>query len=107
MQGRTPTAKERKWMNAITQLGCIVCLLDRGVKSPTQIHHIDGKTKPDAHLNSIPLCYLHHQAGTDCCEYVSRHPYKARFVARYGTEQHLLAETKRLLKWEDDHAVVI
>ena len=83
-------------MAAIADLGCIVCL-EEGKYTPTAIHHIDGKTKPDAHLKTIPLCYYHHQGGEDCSAYTSRHPYKARFEARYGTEAELLEKTKARL----------
>jgi hypothetical protein len=31
-------------------------------------------------------------------EYTSRHPYKKRFEARYGTEAELLEETNRRLE---------
>ena len=88
-------------MDAATRHGCIVCRLHHDTYSPATIHHIDGKTKPGAHLDSIPLCYLHHQGGADCAEYTSRHPYKARFVARYGTEQALLEATRLRINWRD------
>lgn len=101
MKGRTPTKAEREWMNAITGLGCIVCWVHKGCQTPAMPHHIDGKTKPDAHFNTIPLCHLHHQGGADCHEYVSRHPYKARFEQRYGTEQELLQKCKEMLDWRD------
>ena len=92
MKGRTPTAEEKRHMSAVADLGCIVCLMNHGVKSPAEIHHIDGKTKPGAHYHVIPLCYLHHRGGEDCDEYTSRHPHKKRFERRYGTELDLLHE---------------
>lgn len=92
MKGRAPTREERAWMQQVAELGCCVCL-NEGKRTPCQVHHIDGKTKPGAHLKTIGLCYYHHQAGNDCLAYTSRHPYKARFVARYGTEQELLEQT--------------
>ena len=98
MKGRTPTKREREWLNAITDLGCIVCRLFVGTRSEASPHHIDGKTKPEAHMKTIPLCFLHHQAGSDNEAYTSRHPYKARFEARYGSEESLLAETRRVLE---------
>lgn len=103
MKGRTPTVAESKHMNAVASYGCIVCYLFHGVYSPAAIHHIDGKTKPGAHFKVLGLCGLHHQGGKDCTEYTSRHPYKARFKARYGTEQELLEKTNELIGVENDN----
>ena len=91
--GRTPAASERRWLDAITRLGCIACLLDLYVWSEPSPHHTVGKTKPGAHYLTIPLCWRHHQAGDDCAEYTSRHPHKARFEARYGAEAELIQAT--------------
>jgi rubredoxin len=97
MKGRNPNKKEKIWMDSISTLGCIVCRLHYDCESPAEIHHIDGKTKPDAHMNTIPLCYRHHREGVNNDLYVSRHPYKTEFIERYGTEEHLLEEVKKLL----------
>lgn len=97
MQGRTPTKHEKQWLDAVTQLGCIVCLKEELGISPASPHHIDGKTKPGAHLLTIPLCWRHHQEGSDCEEWTSRHPHKVRFEARYGDEMFLLELTKQSL----------
>ena len=94
MKSRNPTAEEKRWMSSISQIGCIVCLLEHEVYSPAMIHHIDGKVKPGAHFKTLPLCFNHHQSGKDCEEYTSRHPYKARFEARYGAELELLEKVK-------------
>ena len=102
MNGRTPTAKEKKWLNITKQIGCIVCIL-KGTIRPFQVdgaytanHHINGCRKPDAHLNSIPLCDGHHQVG----EY-ARHRNKKRFEAEYGTEAELLEATEKLVNATD------
>ena len=96
MRGRTPTADERRYMDAVGQLGCIVCR-HSGIHTPGTIHHVNGKTKPGAHFDIFNLCGLHHQGGMDCVEYTSRHPYKAAFQKRYGSEESLMAETKELV----------
>ena len=92
LKGRSPTSDEKTHMEAIASLGCIVCLIHHGVYSPTELHHIDGRTKPGAHFHIIPLCYRHHREGADCEEYTSRHPHKKRFERRYGTEINLMHE---------------
>lgn len=87
--GRTPTVSEKHYMSLICELGCIACLLDMAVTTPASPHHRTGKTAPGAHYLTLGLCYPHHQGGVDCIEYTSRHPYKARFEERYGTEEEL------------------
>lgn len=95
LKGRGPTRAERDWMDAIADLGCIVCHLEMGFDTPAEIHHLDGKKKPGAHLRSIPLCPAHHRGGYSGEPCVSRHPYKAAFVERYGTEEYLLEQTRQ------------
>lgn len=96
MKGRTPTAEERRYINAVTLVGCLICLLWEYVYTPPEIHHTDGKTKEGAHFKIIPLCLNHHRGGRDCERYTSRHPYKKAFQARYAPESELLTMTKRL-----------
>lgn len=97
MKGRTPNKEEKLWMDSISTLGCIVCRVYFDCDSPAEVHHIDGKTKAGAHMNTIPLCYRHHREGVNNDMYVSRHPYKTEFVKRYGTEEELLQKVKDLL----------
>jgi len=60
-----------------------------------------GKLNKDSHFKVLPLCFEHHRMGSDK-EPISRHPYKARFVKAYGTEQELLEQVNKLLK-EDNY----
>lgn len=94
MKSRSANAVDKKWMSDITQLGCCVCHRQFNVFSEAEVHHIDGKTKDGAHLNSIPLCVRHHRAGQDNDSYTSRHPFKYRFEERYGTQLSLLEWTR-------------
>ena len=92
------TVAERKWMDAITQLGCIVCYLQGHPGTPGVVHHIlsPGKLRIN-HLHTICLCEAgHHQHGDGKIK-ISRHPFKARFEAAYGTEDYLLQKTKELV----------
>ena len=97
MNGRTPTKAEKDWLEQIVQIGCIVCRTN-GKHTPPQVHHIEGSRKEGAHFLTIPLCYYHHQEGSDCEAYTSFHPYRARFKKRYGTENFLLQKTKDMIK---------
>ena len=92
MKGRAPTSDEKKWMDFICEYGCIVCRNEYGVFSPASPHHMDGKTKPDAHFLTIPLCFNHHQSGRNDEECVARHPYKKAFEIKYGSERTLLKQ---------------
>lgn len=98
MIGRTPTAEEKRWMNDITQIGCIVCRLYLKIYTPAEVHHIDGKTKAEAHKKTLPLCHPHHRLGKDTKQFTSRHPWRVRFIERYGTEAELLECTKMLVE---------
>ena len=89
--------KER--YDLLIQMGCLICLKE-GNHTPPQIHHPYGRKK-DGNQKTIPLCYYHHMADQEkpvCPEYISRHPFKARFEARYGSEATLLEETNRRLE---------
>jgi hypothetical protein len=100
MKGRTPNKAEKIHMDRVSQLGCIVCRKQGKGIVPCEIHHVEGKTKPDAHFKVLPLCFEHHRMGSDK-EPISRHPYKARFVANYGTESDLLDLVDKLLDLND------
>jgi hypothetical protein len=88
-------------MDKVRSLGCIVCRNQGMPRVPCEIHHIVGKTKPNAHYMVLPLCFQHHRMGSDK-EPISRHPYKKRFEAAYGTEQELLDQINTLLgEWSE------
>lgn len=94
MQSRKADSTEQAWLDLIEQLPCIVCELFHGVDdSPAEIHHIEGKTKPNAHLRTIKLCSNHHRHSD------THHPKrwlslhgdgKFRFRDRYVHELELL-----------------
>jgi len=100
MKGKTPNKAELKHMDRVSQIGCIVCKNQNKFFNPAEIHHIQGKTKSNAHYKTLPLCYEHHRMGS-AVEPISRHPYKARFEKAYGTEEELLEEVNRLLHTHD------
>lgn len=61
LKGRSLTAEEKRYQIAIAKLPCAACAL-HGVHSPVIVlHHIDGRTAPDAHKKVLPLCDWHHQ----------------------------------------------
>lgn len=97
MKGRTPTKDEKKWLNKVGELGCIVCLTFEHTFSPCSPHHIEGRTKPGAHFKTIGLCWCHHQSNDADTRYQSVHGNKAEFEEMYGKQEVLLELTKALL----------
>lgn len=101
MKGRTPTALERRFMDAVAGLGCIACAKDGYVNPWISLHHIAGRTAVNAHMYVIPLCGPHHQHDdTDPAGRIGVHPHKARFEEMYGTQMELLAECVSLIGWD-------
>ena len=97
MKGRAPTKEEKKWLDAVCEIGCIVCINEHNVYSPAVPHHLDGKTKPGAHFATIPLCGRHHQTGGCGGNCVARHQNKFQFEKMYGNEAELLEQTRRMV----------
>lgn len=94
---RAPTVAEAAWMRAITAIGCIACLIDGRPETPGAVHHILRGGRRMGHMHTICLCDPgHHQNGQQSGK-VSRHPWKTRFEAQYGTEQELLELTEQLV----------
>jgi hypothetical protein len=94
---RAPTVNEREWMDAIVEHGCIACWLDGHQPRPCCPHHIISGGRRLGHLFTIPLCDPgHHQNGAPL-GLICRHPYKARFESRYGTEFALLKQLQIVL----------
>lgn len=83
-----PTKAEKAYHDDLANIvGCIACRLDGIINHHVSIHHCDGRTKPGAHMEVLPLCGPHHQTGG--LEAPSIHPWKARFERKYGTQESL------------------
>ncbi len=97
MKGKAPNKAEKAFHDEIAKLGCIACWLDHNYTPEVSIHHIDGRTKPGAHMKVLPLCSGHHQDGTGIPGLVAVHPWKARFEKLYGKQSEILALCHDLL----------
>ena len=91
------TKAEAKFQQDLRTMGCIVCRLFLGVRSPANIHHILSGSRRKGEMFALPLCRYHHQGGCNNPTYVSRHPFKKAFEARYGSELVLLEKCKELI----------
>ena len=90
---------DKKYLNAITELGCIACRLEgRGGVKP-EIHHPregTGLALKAPHKMAIALCHKHHR-GTDHPRVSSIHLAPNQFKSQYGTEAELWQITQDLL----------
>lgn len=97
MKGRSVSAVQKRYHSTIAELGCIACRKMGYLTPHVSIHHIDGRTKRNAHWLVLPLCGPHHQdAGVPGIYAV--HPWKPRFENAYGNQIHLLRECIQLLQ---------
>lgn len=112
-KGRAPTAKEKAVMDALGRLPCIACLMNGQRTEEISLHHIDGRTKPGAHLLVLPLCKWHHQYAAPP-EIRAIHPWlvpvhadgnvggRSAFEALNGTQKELLAHSYQMAGIEYD-----
>ena len=99
MLGRKPTASEQRHMDFVGDMFCIACEKDGLYNSHILLHHVNGRTRPGAHLDVLPLCAPHHQHDdTDPMGRIGIHPWKKRFENMYGTSEQLLIEIKRRIE---------
>lgn len=97
MKGRSVTVAQKKFHDLLAEVvGCIACRKDGGFTDYVSIHHIDGRTKPQAHWNVLPLCGPHHQ-DLGVYGFIPVHPYKARFEKKYGRQMDLLRDCVQML----------
>ena len=89
------TTSERRYQQAIRELGCIICLLFRGIYSPAEIHHILSGGRRIGEKYVLGLCQRHHRGGFNNSLCTSRHPYRQAFVTRYGAEEYLRQEANK------------
>ena len=92
------TKAEKAWLSRITQLGYICCHLQGRGYVPAEVHHILSGGRRIGHLATLGLCSPgHHRNARAGTGEISRHPTKAQFESRYGTEAELLEKTQQLL----------
>ena len=96
MKGRNPSAAEKRYHDKLaTVVGCIACRKEGLWNDHVSIHHVDGRTRPGAHMRVLPLCGPHHQPIAQGVPSV--HGNKAEFERKYGTQAELMQECNRIL----------
>ena len=97
MAKKRPTVAEKKWMEAVSNYGCIACHQD-GLNVPAEIQHIrkhTGMGLRPSHTRILPLCRVHHRTGK-----ISVHLGKEAFIKKYGTEEQLEKQLReRIETW--------
>lgn len=94
MKGRARSEEEVQFHNRVAALGCIACKKEGIFNTYVSIHHVHGRTRPDAHLHVLPLCFQHHQGdGTT----LAVHQNKAQWEARFGKQDDLIREVYDIL----------
>ena len=111
-----PTKAQQLRLDRIHAMPCLACEQEKIQQPlPTEAHHlVDKGTRKHSggHDATIPLCRWHHRG--ECVEYMSSREMhlvygpslarrKREFIACYGTEREMLAETDERLK-EDQAA---
>ncbi|MCG3884127.1 hypothetical protein I3271_05455 [Photobacterium leiognathi] len=107
LKGRAPTAIEREVMNKIGSLSCICCKKQGRDNPLISLHHLDGRTKENAHCLVLPLCAGHHDTPVSnevLALYPDLIPYHAKgslggktaWRKIHGNEYALLAECYKL-----------
>jgi hypothetical protein len=99
---RAPTVDEADRMARVARFGCIACYLDKVFARETAIHHLLRGGVRLGHRYTIGLCDPGHHQWGEQFGMVSRHPTKARFEAKYGTEAELLELTDRLIGYVEE-----
>ena len=60
---RTSTSAEKRHMQKVAEMGCIVCELAGFKDTPSEVHHVRARHGwgRSSHLATIPLCPIHHR----------------------------------------------
>ena len=88
MAKKSATPTEKRYLERVAGLGCIIC------NAPANVHHIregQGVGMRASHYLTIPLCREHHQGE------FSIHNSRREFQNVYGNELDLLAKTIQML----------
>ena len=89
------TKDEKKHLDLLSQLGCVVCSRLGYGATPAEIHHPrkgTGLALRASHYDAIPLCVEHHRGQTGV------HGLGTKgFAKRYGFDESDLLETTKIL----------
>ena len=85
---KAATPAERKHMDAVAAMGCVICLM------PACVHHVRRHGEKKDNMKCIPLCPKHHQHGAVG---VAIHEGRESWEANHGSELGWLDRINKLL----------
>lgn len=94
------TKEEKKHLERVASIGCIVCRNEGRYNIPAEVHHIRngaGMGRRNIHFETIPLCPAHHRTGGVG---IAFHAAPRTFESLYGTERELLEQVENILNWQ-------
>ena len=86
---------DRKLLDRVAGIGCVVCLIHHEAYSPACIHHLrdgQGMGQRAGDDCAIPLCHYHHQGAEGIHTLGTR-----TWQAKYGAERDLLDRVRQEL----------
>jgi len=92
---KAATAAEKRHMDSVCRMGCIVCRNLGFGETPCEIHHVRflvGGGQRAGNLDVLGLCPPHHRLGGHGVAY---HAGPETWEENFGTERELLEQTKR------------
>ncbi len=91
------TIAEKKHYDAVSRIGCIVCIQQGFYDTPAEIHHIRsgvGAAQRSHFTKTLPLCPIHHRTGGYGQAY---HRGPKIWQEKYGSEEELLTLVQEIL----------
>jgi len=97
------TKDEKKHLNKVAEIGCVLCHLQGTPGTPAEIHHPrkgTGMAQKASHYDAIPLCPAHHRGD------IGIHGMGVKAFAKHYDidEAGLLHITRRLLGVQQEQA---
>lgn len=92
---KAATSAEKRHMDTVARMGCIVCRNLGFGETPCEIHHVRflvGGGQRAGNLDVLGLCPPHHRLGGHGVAY---HAGPETWEENFGTERELLEQTKR------------
>ncbi|HCG7330501.1 Ref family recombination enhancement nuclease [Vibrio parahaemolyticus] len=101
LKGRTATSEENQYQDKIGTLPCIACYLHGRENWLISLHHVYGRTIPNAHKFVLPLCAYHHDTllpAEERAKYPDMLPLhaKGKFGGKYQFSVHNASEAELL-----------
>ncbi len=96
--GKEMNVQQKKRMNNLVRVGCMVCKIEFGIYTEPEIHHLRdrlGIGQRKNHDRTIPLCPEHHRLGGYG---IARHDSLQEWEKRHGAEADLLEMVDTVLE---------